>query len=128
MQAETLKFIDEALTAIGLNYEFHRFKSDVSSINQWWVGEYQEIEPMNEDGQEDSSFILTGTSRGSWYDLEQSKNLIKDLFPVIGGNVATLDNGSVVAIFYETGTPIPTADADLKRIKINLRIKEWKGN
>ena len=40
--------------------------------------------------------------------------------------MVTTDSGSVVAIFYaNTFGDLPTGDAELEKIEINLTIKEW---
>ena len=39
---------------------------------------------------------------------------------------AILASGAGVAVFYGNASPVPTGDADLKRIQINLTIKEYK--
>ena len=128
MQTLTLKLISEAMESIQLPYGFGTFNSDVSSIQQWWVGEYLEVEPMNEDGQQESTFILTGTSKGSWLSLEESKQKIEELFPSIDGNVAILDNGSADDILYANASQLPSVDSDMKRLQVNLKIKGWKVN
>ena len=38
------------------------------------------------------------------------------------------EDGSAVAIFYATSLVVPTGDAELKRIQINLDVKEWSVN
>ncbi|MCF0185049.1 MAG: hypothetical protein HUJ98_00995 [Bacteroidaceae bacterium] len=124
----TLKLISDAMASKQLPYSFGTFNSDVASIQQWWVGEYIEVEPMNEDGQQECTFILTGTSKGSWLSLEESKQKIQELFPSIDGKVAILNNGSAVAIFYASASLLPTMDVDMKRMQVNLKIKEWKVN
>jgi hypothetical protein len=37
-----------------------------------------------------------------------------------------LDDGTGLAVYYETSQVIPTDDAELKRVEIILRINEWK--
>ena len=74
---------------------------------------------------QETQLILTGTGRGSWKKLEQQKEKIEKLFPAIGGRTAILDNGSGVAVFYGNAFPVPTGDGFLKRLQINLTIKEW---
>lgn len=128
MQKETLKFISDALASVGIPYEFDEFNSSIESLNRYWVGEYQEIEPMTEDGYEETSFILTGIAKEDILILENDKQTIKNLFPPIGGNVAILDNGTGVAIFYGNSMQVPTGDGFLKRIQINITIKEWMVN
>lgn len=124
MQANTLRIISEAMASANIPYEFGRFNSDTKTASQYWVGEYSESEPMTEDGMEESTFILTGVCFGSWYDLEQSKQKIKELFPAIGGRIAIAEK-SAVAIYYANALQLPSMDNDLKRMQINLKVKEW---
>ena len=77
-----------------------------------------------ECGRQDATFILRGYTRGSWLLLEQAKAKIEKGLPL----TAILDDGSGVAIFYSSGTVVPTGDADFKSIKIDLTIQEWKVN
>lgn len=128
MQKETLKFISDALASAGIPYEFDEFNSSIESLDRFWVGEYQEIEPMTEDGQEETTFILTGTAKEDILILENDKKTIKGLFPSIEGCRAILDNGSGVAIFYAHSFKIPTDTDFLKKMQINLKIKEWMVN
>lgn len=128
MQSETLGFIDSELTSAGIPYEFMEFTSNISSLDYYAVGEYTETEPLTEDGLEESQFIITLTGRCSMIALETAKQKIKSLFPSIEGKTAILDNGSGVAIFYASAFPIQTGNADVKRLQINLQIKEWSVN
>lgn len=128
MQKETLKFISDALTSAGILYEYEEFNSSIESLNRYWVGEYSETEPMSEDGLEEATFILTGYAKEDMLILENDKKTIKDLFPTISGNRAIFDNGSGVAIFYTNSFPVPTGDDFIKKLQINLTIKEWMVN
>lgn len=125
MQQETLKYINDRMDEANIPYQFGVFSSDISSLNYYFVGDYTETEPMNEDGLSESQFILTGTGKG-FGELESAKDAIRNLFPESTGDVAILDNGSGLAIFYSSAMYIPTGIDMLKRIQINLRIKEWK--
>lgn len=128
MQKETLKFISDTLTSVGIPYEYDEFNSSIESLNRYWVGEYTETEPITEDGLEEGTFILTGCAKEDVLILENDKKTIKQLFPAIGGNRAILDNGSGVAIFYANALPIPTGNDFIKKLQINLIIKEWMVN
>lgn len=124
MTIEALKYIDDTLNNAGINYEFGMWTSDV--IYPYWVGEYTDTPTSNEDGMTETSFILSGTSRNSMLELEETKEKIEDLFPSVGGKIAKLDNGSRIAIFFDYAMYVPTDTADIKRLQINLIIKEWK--
>ena len=122
MTTRTLKLIADAMNSLEIPYEFIEFTSEPK--NYYFVGEYTESESLTEDGLQESTFILTGTTTdGTWLDLENAKSKIKKFFNSISGYVATDQKGGV-AIFYSNSFPIPT-ESDFKRIQINLKIKEW---
>ena len=120
-----LKIINEAMTKLGLNYEFMEWSKEL--IYPYFVGEYQETESTTEDGLQESTFILSGFTRGTWLDLETAKATIENYFNKISGKIVT-EEGYAVAIFYANSTPVQTGDAELKRIDIYLTVKEWKVN
>lgn len=126
MKTETLGFIKEALEGAGIAYEFGGWTSDTVP-SPYFVGEYEEQEPMNEDGLQNISFILSGTGRRTWLELEQAKATIESLFSKTTGKTAILGH-SGVAVFYDRASIVPTGDAELKRIEIYLTIKEWSVN
>ena len=123
MSIEALKFINNKLIENGINYEFMQWTNDV--VYPYFVGEYQEAESLNEDGFQETTFILNGFSKGSWFSLEQAKETIEKIF---SNTTAILPNGNGIAVFYSNSLVIPTGDAELKRIQINLAINEWKVN
>lgn len=67
--------------------------------------------------------MLTGTGR-SLLELERVKNKIKK----INGIRAILENGSGVALFYDGAYSVPIDEADMRRMQVNLQIKEWRVN
>lgn len=117
------KIIASAMESLGLNYAYLEWKDD--PVDLYFTGEYQEGEAMDESGQTDISFILTGFSRIGIEALEEAKETIKQHFDNVSGMVIA-DNQSAVAIFYAGSFPVRTMDAELKKIQINLAIKEWK--
>lgn len=121
---EKLKFINEQMTAIAVPYEFGKWSSVVQY--PYFVGEITEEPTMTEDGLEESTILLTGFHRGSLLDLELVKEKIKSHFPPIYGLRAQTDSGAI-AVFFDGCFYVPTGEADLKKIQINLKIKEWKG-
>ena len=123
MSIEALKFINDKLVENGINYEFMQWNNDI--VYPYFVGEYQEEEPLNEDGMQETLFMLTGFSKGSYLKLEQEKEKIEKIFNSV---TVILPNGNGLAVFYSGSLVIPTGDAELKRIQINLAIKEWKVN
>lgn len=122
-----LKAISDGMDALALNYDFKKWKG--KPIYPYWVGEYQEVPSPNEDGREDVQFILTGFARGENASeaLEDAKQKIKEYFPSVGGRRAITESGSAVAIFYAGSFDnLPTGDAELEKIQINLDVKEWR--
>lgn len=125
MSKAALRIVSDALRKMGLAYGFMTYNGDPGR-EPYFVGEYNEEAPMNEDGLQVTAFLLTGFSRGSWLALEDAKERIERYFGMVSGKTVIADNGTGVAVFYERALVIPTDDAELKRIEIYLQIKEWK--
>jgi len=123
---EALKIISDAMKSLKINYAFMEWKGKVTY--PYFVGEYTENPPTNEDGMQETTFLITGFSRESWEALENTKEKIKSYFDKVGGKTVMADNGSAVAVFYLNSLVVPTGDSELKKIQINLSIKEWSVN
>ena len=119
-----LGIVTKEMNAIGIPYEFMRWTSTITY--PYWIGEYTESATVTEDGYEEGTLLVTGTTQGSWIRMLQDTEKIKDRFPPIYGLRTATDKGSVV-IFYENSFPVDTGAADLKRMQVNLRVKAWKG-
>ncbi len=130
MSKEVLNIIDSAMKSIGLEYGFGEYggNSNGKIVYPYWVGSYTETEPYTEDGLQETTVMLTGFSRGSWLDLENGKEKIEKHFNRVSGKVGITSSGNAVAIFCAGALIVPTGDAELKSIQINLSIKEWKVN
>lgn len=125
MTTEALDVIKSAMADMGIEYAFGEYKGNKYL---YFTGEYQEVPTASEDGSEETSFILNGFSRNSLLELEEAKAEIKKKFHPIEGYVVTTPTGSVVTIFHDQSLVIRQEDAELKRLQINLTIKEWKVN
>ena len=121
---DKLKFINEQMTLLEIPYEFGQWSSAVQY--PYTVGEITEQPTMTEDGAERSTMLLNCFTRGEYLDLEIIKDKIKKHFPPNFGLRGTTDSGSI-AVFFDGCFYVPTNEADLKRIQINLSIYEWKG-
>lgn len=128
MSKEALKIISDTMEALGLEYGFVEYSGndDGKIVYPYWVGEYTETEGFTEDGLQETTFLLTGFHRGEWADLEDQKERIERQFNRVSGRTGITDSGSGIAFFYTHALVIPTGDAELKSIQINLNIKEWK--
>lgn len=119
-----LKFIKEQMSILAVPYEFGEWTQDIQY--PYFVGEIHEDESVTEDGAETATLLLTGFHRGKRIVLEEVKEKIKKHFSTITGLRAAIDSGAI-AVFYGGAFFIPTGEADLKKIQINLKIKQWKG-
>ncbi len=122
MSEEALEWINGLLTGLGIDYEYGVWSSQPIPF-PYFVGEKDEAPPESEDGLQESVFILTGTGP-SLLELEQAKNKIMQL----NDKRAILDNGSGIALFYDGSYSVPIDEPNMKRIQINLAIKEWRVN
>lgn len=122
--ANKYDFINQQLQLISIPYEFGEWTTDVKY--PYFVGEQSTPEEITaEDGGEVTTIIINGFHRGKFAELELAKEKIKRLFNPISGLRAEIDSGSI-AVFFDGSFYIPTGEADLKRIQINLKILEWK--
>lgn len=123
MSIAALTYMGELMQAIEIPYEFMRWNSGIPP-DCYFVGEYIEAPSMTleENGFQESTFILRGFTRGDWLLLEQHKEKIEKAVP----KTAILPNGAGIAVFYDSATVVPTGDEKMKSIKINLKIQEWK--
>ncbi len=130
MSKEVLNIIDRAMKSLDLEYGFGEYAGNSKGkiVYPYWVGGYTEAEPYTEDGLQETTFTLTGFSRGSWLDLENDKEKIENHFNRVTGRVGITSSGNAAALFYAGALTVPTGDAELKSIQINLSIKEWKVN
>lgn len=124
MTKNALKIINNAMEALGLEYGLVRYNKK-PVVYPYWVGEYQESPITSESGHSTASFLLTGFHRGEWADLETQKERIENYFNKVSGKTVMAEDGSAVAIFYSNSLIVPTVDAELKRIQINLDVHEW---
>lgn len=124
MTTKPLSIVSNAMKALGLEYGFGSYgKKPI--VYPYFVGEYTESAPLNEDGLQTATIMLTGFHRGKCLDLETAKAKIEDYFDKVSGKTVMADDGSAVAIFYENTLIVPKEDAELKSIQINLSVQEW---
>ena len=121
---DALNFFSEQMQALEINYEFGEWTSE--AVYPYFVGEITESPTHTEDGKTESTVILTGFHRGSFIDLETVKEKIKKHFNPICGRCAKTGSGSI-AVFFDGSFYIPTGEANLRKIQINLKVMEWKG-
>ena len=121
MTKTLLKFINDKLTSASINYELGEWASDI--VYPYFVGEYYETGFDTESGLSECDFTLDGFTRDTWDTLETARETIERLF---SDCTTILENGSGVDISYSDSLIVPTGDSELKRIKISLKIKEWK--
>lgn len=123
MTSESLSYINSLLTEAKINYSFVRYNGELTF--PYWIGEYSEVDSINEDGMTENDFILTGTTEESWSSLQEEKEKIEKLFR---NRTTVLDSGIGISISLERALIVPTETEQLKRIQINLSVKEWRNN
>ena len=123
MTIEGLGFITKCFDELEIPYEFMEWTKPVSV--PFFIGEYNELESLNEDGFEEGTFILTGVTMNKYIELESVKEKIKQYFGH-DGLTAILESGSAIVVTYETAFTIPTDENEMHRIQINLNVKEWR--
>lgn len=122
-----LQIIKEQMDSLAIPYEFGEWTSDV--VYPYSVGELIEPEAESEDGLEQPDFILTFFHRAAenpYAAMEDMKNKIKKHFRPIHG-LRVQQGHDVFVLYYGGASYIPTGEADLKRLQIDINIKHWKG-
>lgn len=125
MTIEALNYIDKCMEELEIPYEYMEWNSEFAF--PYFVGEYSEIESISEDGKEEGTLIITGTTDEGYLALETIKEKLKRYFPYYG-RTAILENGSGIVVSYSSSFPVPTGVQGLERIQINLNVTEWRVN
>ncbi len=124
MTIEGLGYLNSMFESLGIPYEFIQWKSP-NVPDTYWVGDYVEVESLNEDGLEESDFMLIGTTNQNFVVLERVKEAIKQH---LGneGLTAILDSGSGIAVLYVGSQQLPSVEDGVYRLQITIRTKEWR--
>ena len=124
MRVATLKYIDGLMHDMGIPYNYMEWAE--KPPDTYFVGECLEnpSATLGENGMQATTFILRGFTNGTWMGLETWKEKIERNLM----KTAILDDGSGVAVFYESAMLVPTGVPGFKSIKINLKVQEWKVN
>ncbi len=123
MTIEAINYIGNQLKEAEINIEFGQWnKTPVP--DPYFVAEFSEMGMNDESGQQNATLMLTGVSK-SWVKLEKAKQTINNTFNHVTGKTAILSNGNGLAVFYDSALTLPTEDPELKRLQINLLVKEW---
>jgi len=127
MSEIVLDTISNDMEQMKLDYAF--LEHAPTTTYPYFTGEYQEVPSGDESGEQETVFILTGFARGTdaKLALEEAKKKIKAYYPRVGGRLVSVED-STLAIFYSDSFFIPSGDGELKKIQINLTIKEWSVN
>ena len=118
-----MTYVSDMMTGISLPYDFMRWsKKEIPDV--YFVGEFNEVPgtTREENGRQDVSVILRGFTRGPWLSLMEAAQKIEKRC----AKTVIMPDGTGLAVFYDSCMPVPTGDADLKSIKINLTIQEWR--
>ena len=122
---DKLEFVARELAAIDVPYEFMQWTAPVAY--PYFVGEISELAVTTGDGLTESEFTLTGFYRGKYAALEAAKNRIREHFHPLHGLRGQTDSG-VIFVFFSGAFYVPSGEPDLKKLQINLEIKEWRND
>ena len=125
MTTAGLGYISGLLTEMGIPYEYMEWSS-YPVPDPYWVGQYSETPPINEGGEFQSDFILMGTTKSKYIELETVKEQIRTAFPETGFT-GIMSNGWGIMIAYASSFPVPSIEEGVHRLQITLTVKEWKG-
>jgi hypothetical protein len=125
MSGDALGYFNQLMASLEIPYAFIEWKEKPPD-DRYWVSDYTEsaMTTMEEDGRQETTIFLRGFTRREWMLLERDKETIKKHITI----TAILPNGNGIALFYEGAQVVPTWDAELKSIKINLKMQEWSVN
>lgn len=124
MRIATMEYMTSLFKRADIPCEFMRWHS--ATPETYWTWEYMESPSLSgiENGHQETTVIVRGYTRGEWLRLEEGKEKIEKAC----AKTAIMNDGTGVAVFYDSAMVVPTYDAQLKSIKINLTIQEWKVN
>lgn len=124
MSVAALQFLNNQMEkALPGHYAFMRWNTHPPD-DYYFTAEYNEtpMETAEEDGRREMTIYVRGYTWGDWLSLENAKEAIARIVPT----TAILENGSGVAIFYDSASVVPTGLDELKSIKIDLTMQEWR--
>lgn len=124
MSIAALQFLNAQMEkALPGHYAFMRWNTHPPD-DYYFTAEYNEtpLDTAEEDGRREMAVYIRGYTWGDWLSLESAREAIEKIVPT----TAILENGSGVAIFYDAASVVPTGLDDLKSIKIDLTMQEWK--
>ena len=122
MTKKGLGYINALMASLNVPYAFGEYKSEPIP-ETYWTGEYIESDTLSEDGRDESTFIITGTTKGSMIGLETVKELIRK--KTKNGLTAILEGNSGIAVSYSNSTPTPSVEFGVHKLQINLTVTEW---
>ena len=122
MSMKAMAYVSDMMDALALPYAYMRW-TETTIPDVYFTGEYSEVPSTTkeENGRQDVTIILRGFTRGDWLALEEAKEKIERSC----ARTSVLPDGTGLAVFYDSAMPVPTGDAQLKSIKINLTIQVW---
>lgn len=125
MTEAAIAWVGNLMDSLSIPYAFMEWKEKPPEEG-YFVGDYIESPTVDrtENGHAEYTFILRGFTRKEWTFLEQAKRKIEKK----AASTTILPDGTGLAVFYDYGEHVPTGDASLKSIKINLRMQEWRVN
>ncbi len=122
MRSVTLTYLADRLAENNIAYELNEWTGRTMP-KVFTVGTYTEQPFDMQSGKQVIDFTLTAEAvNGTWNDLQALRDRIMRLFV---DHRAVLSDGTLLAILYQTASPIPSAAYNVKRLEIKIKITEW---
>lgn len=119
------EYVAGMMSGLALPHAPWRFKAaEIPDV--YFVSDYNEVPSATaeENGMRPVTVILRGYTRQEMLSLFVAAGKIEKSC----AKTVILPDGTGLAVFYDSAMPVPTGDAQLKSIKINLTIQVWRVN
>ena len=120
------EYVAGMMGRLALSYAPWRYKTsgDDPLPDQYFVGDFSEVPSTTaeENGMRPVTVILRGYTRGDMLSLFVAAGKIEKSC----AKTEILPDGTGIAVFYDSAMAVPTGDAELKSIKINLNMQIWR--
>ena len=117
------EYVSGMMNSLALHHAPWRYKKNPLP-DVYFISDYNEVptSTAEENGMRPVTVILRGRTRGDMFSLLNAADKIEKRC----AKTVILPDGTGLAVFYDSAMPVPTGDADLKSIKINLTIQVWR--
>ncbi|MBQ5929952.1 MAG: hypothetical protein IIX02_04080 [Clostridia bacterium] len=120
MKNEVLTAFTSALDSLSVENAYMRYSGDKYP---YLTFEYIVTNVSREDGSTDGEMFCEAWTRGTYAELDDIDQKLKDYFNKL---FVKVDKG-IIYFDYATSTPEDDEDGELKKLQISITTKYWKG-